>query len=125
MDLILVVDDSPVVRRVLSLTLENNGYIVLTAGNGLEALKIINQQDVRLVFCDIFMPKMNGIEFLKAVRSHRSKSELPIVMLTAAGEDAPHYEAIRAGANSLLTKPASSLEVIATAQSLIKFETSF
>nr|MDJ0756818.1 response regulator [Ardenticatenaceae bacterium] len=73
MDLILVVDDSPVVRRVLSLTLENNGYIVLTAGNGLEALKIINQQDVRLVFCDIFMPKMNGIEFLKAVRSHRSK----------------------------------------------------
>lgn len=117
---IMVIDDSPVVRRVLSLTLESAGFDVLTAENGVVALDLIEDEAVHLIFCDIHMPVMNGIDFLKALRCRFSKEDLPIVMLTASGEQDAHAEAALQGANSILTKPASSHLVISTANSFLQ-----
>lgn len=120
---IMVIDDSPVVRRVLSLTLESGGFDVLTAENGAVALDLIENEEVNLIFCDIHMPTMNGIELLKALRLRFSKEQLPIIMLTASGEQDAHAEAAVQGANSILTKPASSHLVISTANSFLRAST--
>jgi CheY-like chemotaxis protein len=109
---ILIVEDYPVTQRVLSLTLKNNGHETILAGNGIEALEVLNGTSVDLALVDIAMPEMDGIELLRHLRDDARYHALPIIMLTASGQDDDRSVALSAGANGFLTKPASSRELI-------------
>lgn len=109
---ILIVEDYPVTQRVLSLTLRNNGHETIVAGNGLEALAVLGENPVDLALVDIAMPEMDGLELLRHLRDDARYQALPIIMLTASGQDDDRSVALSAGANGFLTKPASSRELI-------------
>lgn len=119
MGTILVVDDSPVIRRVLSVTFERNGYEVEAAEDGEEALSIMEDVDIDIIYSDIRMPNMDGITLLQEIRKTYSSIELPVIMLTAVGEEKDRESALKHGANAILTKPSSSHEIIATLQKYV------
>ena len=109
---ILIVEDYPVTQRILSLTLKNNGHETILAGNGVEALQVLDGTAVDLALVDIAMPEMDGIELLRHLRDDARYQLLPVIMLTASGQDDDRTVALSAGANGFLTKPASSRELI-------------
>lgn len=111
MAIILIVDDSPTVRRVLGFTLRQNNHTVLSATNGQEALDLLGTTDVDLVIADVSMPELDGIALLRHLRANKRTHDLPVVMLTASGQNQDRILAEEAGANGFLTKPASSLEL--------------
>lgn len=102
---ILLVDDSSVMRKLVTRAIRQTGLdveVVAEAGNGQEALDVLGQQQIDLVFCDWNMPVMNGLEFLvEARKTHQT----PIVMLTTEGTSDKSQEALGAGASGYLTKP--------------------
>ena len=118
MSVVLVVDDSPVIRRVMSVTFEKGGYEVELAEDGQEALDVLEDVDVDVIFADINMPVMDGITMLKIIRESAEWGHLPVVMLTGVGEEKDREKAMVAGANTILTKPSSSSEIISTLQKL-------
>jgi CheY-like chemotaxis protein len=111
---ILIVDDQAVTRRVLSLTLRNEGYDIMTAEDGLDALSRLEEAPVDLVLLDITMPRMDGLALLHALRSDERHAALPVIMLTANGQDSTRKAALSIGADGFLTKPTSSHELIET-----------
>jgi CheY-like chemotaxis protein len=109
---ILVVDDYSVTLRVLGHILEHGGYDVLTAGNGMEALETLAEMPVDLVISDIAMPEMDGLSLLRNLRADERFESLPIIMLTASGQDEDRRVAETTGANGFLTKPVGSAELL-------------
>ncbi|MBX3461823.1 MAG: response regulator [Planctomycetes bacterium] len=102
---ILLVDDSSVMRKMVTRSIRQTGLdvdVVAEAGNGKEALDLLDSQPIDLVFCDWNMPVMDGLQFLVEARK---KHALPIVMLTTEGTSDRTQEALKAGANGYLTKP--------------------
>jgi CheY-like chemotaxis protein len=114
MKTILLVEDSPVIQRILSLILERNGFAVIPSFNGCEALEALTQISVDLVLSDVGMPEMDGLTFLKQLRANERYKYLPVIMLTASGQDEDRVEARLEGANYFLTKPSSSKELLET-----------
>jgi CheY-like chemotaxis protein len=112
MSTILVVDDSLVTQRILGFMLNRNGFSVLGAFNGLEALEILKSSQVSVVMGDLSMPRMDGLELLKQIRSQEQLKDIPFIMLTASGEDGDLQEAKSAGVDGFLTKPSSTEEVM-------------
>ena len=117
---VLVVDDSPVIRRVVSVTLERNGYEVELAEDGQEALNVLDDPTIEIdvVIADINMPILDGISMLRSIRREKDQHQLPVVMLTSIGEERDREIALAEGANWILTKPSSSHEILATLQKL-------
>ncbi len=109
---ILVVDDYPVIQRILSLTLQISDHTVLTAGNGVEALDLLAQYPVDLVITDVSMPEMDGLSLLNHLREDERYGQLPIIVLTAIGQEEVRQVAAMKGASGFLTKPTSSRELI-------------
>ena len=109
---ILVVDDSSVVRRMLGLVLQDGGHQVSFAANGQEALTATRAVRPDLVISDLEMPVMDGISFLRQLKSEIAPHSLPVIMLTASGETEQHRAAADAGADGFATKPFRSTEVI-------------
>jgi diguanylate cyclase (GGDEF)-like protein len=105
MTTLLVVDDEVMNRDVLQRRLARVGYRVLTAESGASALEIVAAQRVDLVWRDVEMPEMDGIETLRKLRQSRSVSELPVIMVTARDSSEDVVEALDAGANDYITKP--------------------
>src|SRR5579871_335454 len=103
---ILVVDDYLVTQRVLRQILQNAGYTVSLAGDGFEALEHIEAQPFDLVILDLAMPRLDGLEVLARVRASEQYRDLPIIMLTASGDDQMREAAKQNGASAFLTKPA-------------------
>jgi adenylate cyclase len=102
---ILVVDDDPQNRNLLSRRLERHGFEVETARDGIEGLRRIEGDDFHLIMLDVLMPGMNGLEVLERVRRTRSMSELPVILATALAETGDAVEGLRRGANDYVTKP--------------------
>lgn len=119
MNTILIVDDNPVMRRMLSYTLQKNGYTALTAGNGREALHCLATEPVDLLLCDLAMPEMDGLAVLRQLRADVTFAALPIIMLTASGQDEDRVLARNAGASHFLTKPTSSSELLDTVRQFL------
>ncbi len=111
---ILVVEDYPVTQRVLSLTLRNSGHDVTVAGDGEEALRKLGQAPVDLALVDIAMPEIDGLTLLRHLRSDNRFQSLPVIMLTASGQDEDRAMALSIGADGFLNKPTSSRELIET-----------
>jgi len=111
---ILIVEDYPVTQRVLSLTLKNSGHDVQIANHGIEALEQLDLGPVDLALVDIAMPEMDGLELLRHLRNDKRYKALPVIMLTASGQDEDRAMALTIGADGFLTKPTSSRELLET-----------
>jgi len=121
---VLVVDDEPVNRQVLLNHLSLQNYTVIQAANGLEALKMINEQLLKpdLILLDIMMPKMTGYAVCQKIREQFSLHELPILMLTAKNQISDLVTGLDAGANDYLTKPISKDELLARLKTHFKIK---
>ena len=116
---ILIAEDNRVNQRMLMFTLRKGGHNVLTAMHGVEALEHMATNDIDLVIADIEMPEMDGVTLVKHLRADKRYSDLPVIVLTASGENEDHSTAMAAGADNVLTKPSSSQELIATVNSML------
>lgn len=117
---ILVVDDEPHIRRVLSAVLGNRGYDVTMASDGSEGLEELGAEPVDLVILDLMMPGANGLEILSRIRTHPERSETPVIILTAKGQDTDREAALAGGANDFLTKPFSPKKLIARIEEILE-----
>lgn len=106
---VLIVDDSSTMRRIIMRSLRQAGLqvdTILEAENGAQGLATVQSDpEVELVFSDVNMPEMNGLEFVKGVRATRDKRSLPIVMISSEGSEAFIQQAMDCGANGYVTKP--------------------
>jgi len=110
----LIVDDSSVMRKIVERSLRQAGIElseVREAGNGAEALSAVNQGGVDLVLCDINMPVMDGIEFLKQMQTVELAKGVPVVMITTEGNEAHVVQALSVGARGYIRKPFTSDQV--------------
>src|SRR5574339_629919 len=114
---ILVVDDEKPLRDFVRRNLEVRGYKVLTASNGLEAMAIFKNENVQLVIMDIMMPHMDGLE---ATRRLRQDSHVPIIILTAMGEESDKVRAFDLGADDYLTKPFGVGELLGRVKAVLR-----
>lgn len=119
---ILVVDDAIDNRNVITRRLKRLGHAYLEAEDGYQALDLIKKRAPDLVFLDLMMPGINGIDVLKEIRRTYSQTDLPVIMVTARTEEETTVEALDAGANDYLTKPISIKILLArmNAQLLLK-----
>lgn len=114
---ILVCDDDPAIAEAISIYLKNEGYTVMTASNGLEALEVVSTAEVHLIILDWMMPKMDGVT---AMIKLREISNVPIIMLTAKSEDTDTITGLSLGADDYITKPFKPLELIARVKSQLR-----
>ena len=114
---VLVVDDEKPLRDFVRRNLEVRGYKVLTASNGLEALSIFKNENVQLVIMDIMMPHMDGLEALRRIRQ---ESHVPIIILTAMGEESDKVRAFDLGADDYLTKPFGVGELLGRVKAVLR-----
>jgi two-component system KDP operon response regulator KdpE len=114
---ILVVDDESQITRVLRTSLSGQGYIVRTAGDGDEALEVMRQWTPDLVITDLSMPNMGGLELCRRIRS---KSLVPIIVLSVRGEEKPKVEALDSGADDYVTKPFNMNELVARVRASLR-----
>ncbi len=113
MSSVLIVDDDPFIRKLIATTLEDvAGFELAEAANGLEALHVGSRETPQLVFLDIDMPGMDGLEACRRLRSDPATASATIVMLTAAAGELAERDAEDAGADLFLTKPFSPLELL-------------
>ncbi|MFL5705248.1 MAG: response regulator, partial [Ktedonobacteraceae bacterium] len=116
---ILVVDDSPSVRRVVSNMLKQHGWEVQMARDGLEALDLISHETPAAVLLDIEMPRMDGYELIATIRAQEQYRTLPLVVLTSRAAAKHQQRAMQLGASSYVVKPYQDEELINTLNSLV------
>lgn len=116
---ILVVDDEPHIRRVLSAMLSREGFDVVLASDGAEGLKAIVAGVVDLVILDLVMPGANGLEVLAKIRTDPVKARTPVIILTAKGQDTDREAAFAGGADDFLTKPFSPKKLVARIREIL------
>jgi two-component system chemotaxis response regulator CheY len=110
---VLIVDDDPFIRKLIATTLEDVAEFELhEAADGVEALVVAQRERPTLVFLDVDMPEMNGIDVCRRLREHPDTNGTTIVMLTAAHGDSVERSAEEAGADLFLTKPFSPLALL-------------
>lgn len=114
---VLVVDDEPQTVKYVSANLKARGYEVLTAHDGREALKVFRENPVDLVILDIMMPGPDGFEVCEAIRR---ESDVPIIMLSARGQEKDIVRALNLGADDYLTKPFGVEEMLARVQAVLR-----
>jgi two-component system chemotaxis response regulator CheY len=102
---ILVVEDSPTILNLLGMVLRQYGYQIHTAGDGLEALSKLAQEEVDLIITDVNMPRMDGFTFISRVRAQQNMLNVPIIVLSTEREDHDLERGKSVGANLYLTKP--------------------
>lgn len=105
---ILVVDDDRTTRKLLSLYLKGNGFDVVTAENGLDAIEKLGGETVNLVVTDLNMPYMDGIEFIRTMKTNPDTGHIPVLMITTEDDDEERQRAAAAGADGYLIKPVTS-----------------
>ncbi|HZD11862.1 MAG TPA: response regulator transcription factor [Candidatus Binatia bacterium] len=114
---VLVVDDELPLRDFIRRNLEVRHFEVLTAANGLEGLALFGTEQVDLVIADLMMPHMNGLEMIRRIRQ---QSLLPIIVLSALGEEQDKVQALNQGADDYLTKPFGVGELLARIQAVLR-----
>ena len=117
---ILIVDDSPTVRKLITHTLKPKNHECIEASDGFEALeKLVLHPDVELLISDLNMPNMDGIELIREVRKQPEYRDLPIIMLTTENDDQSRKRALQEGADLYMMKPSPSHIILYKVQSLL------
>ncbi len=114
---VLVVDDEPIVREVVCSYLERDGYETIEAGDGDEALRLLDTEALELVVLDIMVPGVDGLEICRRIRN---ESDLPVILLTARGEEADRIIGLELGADDYVTKPFSPRELAARVKTVLR-----
>ncbi len=115
---VLVVDDSASLRLVVKMALSGAGYQVLEAGDGRSALSLLDGRSVNMVVCDVNMPVMNGIEFVREAKKLPAYKFMPILMLTTESQEARKEEGRAAGARAWMVKPFSPTQLVSAVNKL-------
>ena len=110
---ILVVDDEEPIQELLRFNLEKEGYAVCVAKDGQEALKHVENDQPDLLVLDLMLPGMDGLEVCRKIRSNQKFQQIPIIMLTAKGEEIDKVLGLELGADDYMTKPFSPRELLA------------
>ncbi len=119
---ILVADDQIPNRELLQELLSAQGFNVITASDGAEALACINRTPVDLVLLDVMMPHLDGFEVCQQIKSNPDTDLIPVILVTALSDKQDRIEGIRAGADDFLTRPVDHLELLARVRSLMKLK---
>lgn len=114
---VLVTDDDQDIRDGIEIYLKNEGYRVLKAANGVEAIELLETSDVHVIILDIMMPKMDGIAATFKIREQRN---IPIIMLSAKAEDSDKIHGLSVGADDYVTKPFHPMELVARVKSQLR-----
>lgn len=122
MDKILVVDDEPSIAQSIKYNLEREGFDVVTASDGEEALQLISREKPKLIVLDLMLPKLSGEDVCRYVRK---RSQVPIIMLTAKGEEVDRVVGLEIGADDYMIKPFSTHELIARIKAVLRRTTAF
>ncbi|HSO01563.1 MAG TPA: response regulator transcription factor, partial [Gaiellaceae bacterium] len=117
MTTVLVVDDEPIVREVVVSYLRREGFATLEAGDGDEARRLFERGDSSLVVLDLMLPGTDGLELCRWIRA---RSDLPVIMLTARGEEADRIVGLELGADDYVTKPFSPRELAARVRAVLR-----
>lgn len=118
--LVLVVEDEAPLTTLLSYNLEKEGYRVVEARDGDEALLIVDEQRPDLILLDWMLPKVSGIELCRRLRNRNETRNLPIIMLTARGEEADRIRGLDTGADDYIAKPFSMVELLARIRAVMR-----
>jgi phosphate regulon transcriptional regulator PhoB len=117
---VLIVEDEPDIRDLLAWHLEREGYQVSRSRTGLEALRQIEAAPPDLVLLDLMLPELDGLEVCRRLRRERATASLPIVMLTAKGEELDRVLGLELGADDYIVKPFSPKEVVARVRAVLR-----
>jgi CheY-like chemotaxis protein len=109
---ILIVDDEEVIRKFLKIHLAKLGYEVTEAADGVQAMEQLGKDDFDLLICDILMPKKDGWEVIKEMKSNPKTKAIPVIILTAKNEDSDMFKGYDLGANYYMTKPFTKAQLI-------------
>ncbi len=109
---VLIVDDEEVIRKFLRIHLDKLGYEVTEAADGEQAIEELGKDDFDLLICDILMPKKDGWEVVKEVKSNSKTKHLPVILLTAKNEDSDMFKGYDLGASYYMTKPFTKAQLI-------------
>lgn len=115
---ILIVDDSASLRQVVKMALQGAGHTVLEAGDGKSALALLDGRTVDMAICDVNMPVMNGIDFVKAVKEKAAYKFMPILMLTTESSEKQKEAGKAAGAKAWMVKPFAPSQLVTAVQKL-------
>jgi DNA-binding response OmpR family regulator len=116
---ILVVDDEPFIQRSLKINLEMEGFHVITASDGLEALKVVSEKKPDLILLDIMMPNMDGYEFARKLREDPNMQKVYIIALTARGQQKDKSRSIQLGIDEHIPKPFQTGKLIERIKSVL------
>ena len=119
---ILVVEDDSTVRNLITTTLKSNNYAYITAANGEAAIAAATTQQPDIVFLDLGLPDLDGVEIIKRIRSW---SQMPIIVISARSEDGDKVAALDAGADDYLPKPFSTSELLARVRAMLRRKDNF
>ena len=119
---ILVVDDDKEIVGAIEIYLKNEGYNILKAYNGEEAIDVVDKNEIHLIILDIMMPKKDGLETLEEIRKTKT---IPVILLSAKSEDYDKIGGLNSGADDYITKPFNPLELIARVNSVLRRYVSF
>lgn len=114
---VLIVDDEKEIRDAIEIYLKGSDIDVLKAGDGLEALDILEKENIHLIILDIMMPKLDGIRTCLKIRENKN---IPVIMLSAKSEDADKILGLNIGADDYITKPFNPLELVARVKSQLR-----
>lgn len=117
---VLVVDDEPVLVETIAYNLEQAGYEVITVADGASALETARREKPDLVILDIMLPEMDGLEVCRLLRREKHTATIPIMMLTAKGEEIDKVVGLEVGADDYVTKPFGRRELLARVRALLR-----
>jgi len=117
---VLVVEDDPAARRLVSFALEQEGYEVLTASNGLEGLTKAQTERPEILVLDVMLPGLDGFEVCRRLRADTEMSGVLVLMLSAKAQESDKTTGLKMGADDYLAKPADPLEVAARVKTLLQ-----
>jgi two-component system, OmpR family, alkaline phosphatase synthesis response regulator PhoP len=117
---ILIVDDEPSIIVPVQFLMEQNGYDVMVAFSGEEAMEIIAENKIDLILLDIMLPVIDGFEVCQRVRENPQWNKIKIILLTALGSDANIEKGLALGADAYITKPFSNIEIVEKVKKLLE-----
>lgn len=117
---ILIADDEIRLRKVIALYMTKTGHETIEAGNGLQAVELVQSEKPDAVVLDVMMPEMTGLEATKKIRSIAEFKDIPIILLTANAREDDIKLGLESGANKYITKPFSPKELVEVIESIVK-----